>query len=149
MINGYNWIYMEYPISDRLDTRLTALPSSIDRRLRQIDVLMGGWVSGAQLSPQLLGRLKRSVLVTSTGASTRIEGSQLSDAEVEKLMRGLSTKKLADRDSQEVRGYYELLQTVFDEYENITLTENTILELHAQILGQGCQTSWSLQNTRE
>lgn len=125
---------MKYPIDNSLDARLNTLHADFDRRLRQIDVAKGQWVGGAQLSPQLLGRLKRSVLVTSTGASTRIEGSKLSDAEVEKLMRGLSTKKLADRDSQEVKGYYELLQTIFDDNKHITLTENMILELHARLL---------------
>lgn len=40
----------------------------------------------ARVSPQVLNRLKRSVLITSTGASTRIEGSRLSDEDVEKLM---------------------------------------------------------------
>ncbi len=33
------------------------------------------------------------VLVTSTGASTRIEGARLSDEDVEKLMRGISIQK--------------------------------------------------------
>jgi hypothetical protein len=58
------------------------------------------WIGGAQLSPQILGRLKRSVLVTSTGASTRIEGAKLSDVEIEKLIRGPSAQKLADRDAK-------------------------------------------------
>jgi len=66
-------------------------------------------IGGARLNPQALGRLKRSVLVTSTGASTRIEGARLSDEDVERLMRGLALTRLADRDKQEVRGYYELL----------------------------------------
>jgi len=96
--------------------------------------MKGQWIGGAQLSPQLLGRLKRSVLVTSTGASTRIEGAKLSDAKVEKLIRGLSVQKLADRDSQEVKGYHDLLKAVFDEYSNMPFSENTILELHSRLL---------------
>ncbi len=125
---------MKYPINKRLDSRLDKLPASTASLLSQIDQLKGQWVGGAQLSPQLLGRLKRSVLITSTGASTRIEGAKLSDIEIEKLIRGLSTQKLADRDSQEVKGYYELLQMIFDEYQNIKFSENSILELHARLL---------------
>lgn len=125
---------MKYPINKRFDDRLDKLPVSSANLLSQIDQLKGQWVGGAQLSPQLLGRLKRSVLITSTGSSTRIEGSKLSDAEIEKLIRGLSTQKLADRDSQEVKGYYELLQMIFDEYGNIRFSENSILELHARLL---------------
>ncbi len=125
---------MEYPINKLLDNRLEKLPSSTASLLSQIDQLKGQWVGGAQLSPQLLGRLKRSVLITSTGSSTRIEGSKLSDAEIEKLIRGISTQKLADRDSQEVRGYYELLRMIFDEYQSIKFSENSILELHSRLL---------------
>jgi len=78
------------------------------------------------LNPQALGRLKRSVLVTSTGSSTRIEGARLTDEEVEKVMQGVQTRKLSDRDSQEVKGYYELLHNVFDAWTNIRLSESTI-----------------------
>lgn len=125
---------MKYPINNRFGGRLDKLPVSTANLLSKIDQLKGQWVGGAQLSPQLLGRLKRSVLITSTGASTRIEGSKLSDAEIEKLIRGLSTQKLVDRDSQEVKGYYELLQVIFDEHQNVELSENSILELHARLL---------------
>jgi hypothetical protein len=64
--------------------------------------------------------------VTSAGASTRIEDVQLSDEEDERLMRGLSPTKLADRDVQEVRGYLEVLSVVFDVWPTIDLTENNI-----------------------
>src|SRR6266496_2324783 len=118
----------------RFNERLEKLSLSTLSLLSQIDGLNGQWIGGAQLSPQVLGRLKRSVLITSTGASTRIEGAQLSDEEVEKLMRGLSTQRLVDRDAQEVRGYYETLAAVFDSWQDIHLTENTIKHLHAQLL---------------
>ena len=119
---------------NRFDDRLEKIVLSSLPLLSQIDSLNGQWVGGASLNPQVLGRLKRSVLVTSTGSSTRIEGSKLSDEEVEKLMRGLSTQKMADRDAQEVRGYYELLQTVFDSYDAIKFSENIIKQLHAELL---------------
>ncbi len=118
----------------RLNERLEKLSLSTVSLLSQIDGLNGQWIGGARLSPQALGRLKRSVLVTSTGASTRIEGAKLSDEEVEKLMRGLSKQKLIDRDAQEVRGYYEVLATVFDSWEDIELTESNIKHLHRQLL---------------
>lgn len=117
-----------------LDKRISVLPPSLYRIISQIDGLNGQWKGGLNLSPQMLGRLKRSALATSTGASTRIEGAMLSDEEVENLMRGLSTQKMTDRDAQEVRGYYEVLQEVFDSYQDIDLTENVILHLHNQLL---------------
>ncbi|MSR85410.1 Fic family protein [Candidatus Uhrbacteria bacterium] len=102
--------------------------------ISQIDQLKGQWIGGAKLNPQALGRLKRSVLVTSTGASTRIEGARLSDEDVEKYMRGLSVKKFADRDKQEVKGYYELLEKVFDSWKHISFTESAIKHLHKELL---------------
>lgn len=114
--------------------RFKNISASIWEKIAQIENLKGQWISGAKLSPQVLGRLKKSVLVTSTGASTRIEGSKLSDEEVEKLMKGLSIQKFSDRDKQEVQGYYELLQDVFDSWKQIRLTENNIKNLHHQML---------------
>lgn len=119
---------------NQFNKRIKKLPSSIWPLLNQIDELKGQWTGGAQLNPQALGRLKRSVLVTSTGASTRIEGSKLSDDEVEKLMKGLSLQKLADRDKQEVQGYYELLNNVFNTWNKIPVTESTIKHLHNELL---------------
>ncbi len=86
--------------------RLENLPPEIWSKVAKIDELKGQWVWGLKLNPQILGRLKRSVLVTSTGASTRIEGARLSDEDVEKLMRGISIQKFADRDKQDFHGYY-------------------------------------------
>ncbi len=73
-------------------------------------------------------------LVTSAGASTRIEGAQLSDEEVERLMRGLSSQRFTDRDAQEVQGYLETLQLVFDSWSSMPLSENTIKHLHGTLL---------------
>ena len=78
---------------DRFDQRLRLLPPAILTAIAEIDELKGRWVGGVQLNPQTLARLKQSVLVTSTGASTRIEGARLSDEEIEKLMRGIAILK--------------------------------------------------------
>ena len=63
---------------------------------------------------QILGRLKKSALITSSGASTRIEGSKLSDKEIEDIIKGTEFNKMADRDSQEVHGYYETMGFILD-----------------------------------
>lgn len=54
-------------------------------------------------SPQILKRLKKSVLVTSTGASTRIEGAKLSDEDIDKLIDKINIQKFVNRDEQEVQ----------------------------------------------
>ena len=118
----------------RFDLRLDNIPAEIWSKITQIDELKGQWIAGARLSPQVLGRLKRSVLITSTGASTRIEGARLSDEDVEKLMRGINIQKFTDRDKQEVRGYYELLENVFDSWKNLKFSESAIKHFHKELL---------------
>jgi Fic family protein len=119
---------------ERFDRRLERLPAAIWAKIAKIEELKGQWTGGTRLSPQLLGRLKRSVLVTSTGASTRIEGARLSDGDIEKLIRGIAIQKFADRDKQEIRGYFELLQNVFDAYEQVRFSENSVKHLHKELL---------------
>lgn len=118
----------------KFDHRLENLPSNIWQKIARIEKLQGQWISGAKLSPQVLGRLKKSVLITSTGASTRIEGSKLTDEEVEKLMRGLRMQTFRDRDAQEVQGYYELLAAVFESWRTIKLSEASIKSFHKELL---------------
>jgi Fic family protein len=119
---------------NQFDDLLIGLPEAIWRRIAKIDELKGNWHGGARLSPQVLGRLKRSVLVTSTGASTRIEGAKLSDGEIESLMRGIVLQRFSDRDKQEVKGYFELLNNVFESWEQLNFGENLIKHFHQQLL---------------
>lgn len=121
-------------MNDSFIRRLENLPPEIWSKVIRVDELKGSWVSGAKLNPAVLGRLKKSVLVTSTGASTRIEGAKLSDEDIEKMMRGISIQKFADRDKQEVQGYYELLQNVFDAWETIRFSEAAVKHFHKELL---------------
>ena len=118
----------------KLDQRLEHLPAEIWSKITRIEELKGQWIAGAQLSPQILGRLKRSVLITSTGASTRIEGAKLSDEDVERLMRGIDIQKFTNRDKQEVKGYYELLENVFNSWKSLKFNESTIKHFHKELL---------------
>jgi len=117
-----------------MDNRLKNLPDSIWQKIALIDEFKGRWVGGAQLNLQALSRLKQFVLVTSTGASTRIEGSRLSDKEVEKLMKGLAIQRFSDRDKQEVQGYYKLLANVFNSWEDLHFSESLIKHFHSELL---------------
>lgn len=120
--------------NNKLDQRLRQIPTEIWSKITKIDELKGQWIAGARLSPQVLNRLKRSVLITSTGASTRIEGARLSDEDVEKLMRGIDIQKFTDRDKQEVKGYFELLENIFDSWRSLKFSENAIKHFHKELL---------------
>lgn len=121
-------------MNDIFDFRLQNIPQDIWLKITQIEAIKGKWEGSTRLSPQILGRLKQSVLITSTGASTRIEGSKLSDENIEKMLRGISIQKFNNREEQEVRGYYELLQNVFNSWESLTFNENLIKHFHKELL---------------
>ena len=119
---------------DGFSKRIESVPPVIVSKIAKIDELKGRWITGARLSPQVLGRLKRSVLITSTGASTRIEGSRLSDEDIEKLMRGINIQKFTSRDKQEAQGYYELLENVFNSWKGLRFNESLIKHFHQELL---------------
>jgi hypothetical protein len=62
--------------------------------LADIDEVKNSWRIAGSLLPQTLERLTRSVIVTSTGASNRIEGNRLMDQEVEFVYENLQIQKL-------------------------------------------------------
>ena len=126
----YNLMYM----NNTFDFRLQNVPQDIWIKITQIEAIKGKWEGSTKLSPQILGRLKKSVLVTSTGASTRIEGSKLFDEDIEKMLRGISIQKFSNRDEQEAQGYYELLQNVFNSWETLIFNENLVKHFHKELL---------------
>ncbi len=121
-------------IFNKFDHRIKNPDPQIVALLAEIDGIRGEFKSGLRMTPQAITNLKKSTLITSAGASTRIEGARLTDEEVEKVMRGLAVSKFADRDSQEVQGYLETLQNVFDSYQSLPLRESLITSLHNQLL---------------
>lgn len=121
----------------RLTKRLELTPAIIERvysMIASIDAIKNSWHITDKLLPQTIERLTQSVIITSTGASNRIEGNRLNDEEVENLYRQMNVKKMKTRDEQEVVGYLEVLQLVFESYDTIPLSESTILQLHKDTL---------------
>lgn len=103
-------------------------------KIGKIDEFKGVWRGGLKISPQILGRLKSWVIITSTGASTRIEGAKMTDEEIERFLRGLKIKKPQSRDEQEVAGYADLIGRIFENYQTLKLSENWILQFHDILL---------------
>lgn len=102
--------------------------------IAEIDEFKGAWRALGQLAPEQLNSLKRVATIESIGSSTRIEGSKLSDQEVEVLLSNLEIQKFTTRDEQEVAGYAEVMNTIFQHYAEIPLTENYIKQLHRDLL---------------
>jgi Fic family protein len=125
--------WREFPVSTRLQLP-SPLTETIYSQIAEIDAVKNTYVLTNRLLPQTLERLTQSVIVTSTGASNRIEGNRLTDQEVEALYRNLRIKSIKTGDEQEVAGYIEMLQRVFENYRDIPLTESHVLQLHHDML---------------
>ena len=102
--------------------------------ITQIDEFKGAWRALGTLAPDRLSALRRVATIESIGSSTRIEGSKLSDREVERLLSNLQIKSFATRDEQEVAGYAEVMELVFSSWPEVILTENHIKQLHRDLL---------------
>ncbi len=100
----------------------------------RIDEFKGAWRALGTLAPERLSALRRVATIESIGSSTRIEGSKLSDREVEKLLSNLEIKSFETRDEQEVAGYAELMDLVFSAWQDIPFNENHIKQLHQTLL---------------
>ena len=103
----------------KIDWKLINLISQIDRFDSQ-------WIAIERKEVQSLQQLKSIAEVRSIGASTRIEGSRISDEEITVLLQKSDITKLKDRDFQEVVGYFEVLDTISESFEDITISENSI-----------------------
>lgn len=117
----------------RLDTRLQ-VNQGILNKIAKIDHFKGLWHGSIRFSPQILGRMKQWVIIASAGASTRIEGSQMTDQEIARFLRGFKGKHPTSRDEQEVAGYADLIGRIFDHWQSIKLSENWILQCHDILL---------------
>ena len=102
--------------------------------IAQIDEFKGVWRTLGTLAPDRLSALRRVATIESIGSSTRIEGSKLSDREVERLLSNLVIQSFETRDEQEVAGYAELMDLVFESWPNIPFKENHIKQLHQILL---------------
>ena len=102
--------------------------------IAKINEFKGAWRALGTLAPDRLSALRRVATIESIGSSTRIEGSKLSDREVERLLSNLQIRTFTTRDEQEVAGYAEVLDLVFSSWQDITLTENHIKQLHRDLL---------------
>lgn len=110
--------------------------------IAEIDEFKGAWRALGQLAPEQLTSLKRVATIESIGSSTRIEGSKLTDKEVEALLSNLSIKKFSSRDEQEVAGYSDVMNLIFQNYEHIPLSESYVQQLHKELLEHSEKDSW-------
>lgn len=110
--------------------------------ISQIDRFDASWATIEKREGQSLKQLKSIATVRSVGASTRIEGSKLSDEEVEVLLNNIDITKITDMDSQEVVGYFDALDLISESYEHIDISETSIKNLHNILLKHSKKDEW-------
>lgn len=130
LLNGSKWVYFWVMIK----TDSLQITTDILALIAEIDEFKGAWRALGTLAPERLSALRRVATIESIGSSTRIEGSKLSDREVERLLSNLQIKSFETRDEQEVAGYAEAMELVFQSWADITITENHIKQLHRDLL---------------
>jgi len=128
-IIGYEIGYLK-PMKE---PKLAVTPDFV-KLIAEIDEFKGRWQALENLSPERLKALRKVATVESVGSSTRIEGAKLSDAQVETLLTNLDKTSFASRDEQEVAGYAEAMDLVFEAFADLRLNENHLRQLHQTLL---------------
>ncbi len=131
-----------YNFKLNIDWKLIKLISEIDR-------FDANWAGIERKEGQSLKELKSVATVRSVGASNRIEGNKMSDEEVDVLLQRIDITKLADRDSQEVVGYFEVMDLISESYGNISLSENHIKSLHNSLMKHSAKDQWHKGNHKQ
>lgn len=107
-----------------------------------IDEFKGSWLALGNLAPERLSRLQHIATIESIGSSTRIEGSHLTDRQVETLLGNVRIQSFATRDEQEVAGYAGVMELIFDSWSHMPMTEGTIRQLHRELLRFSSKDDW-------
>ena len=120
-------------INNKLDFKSTVY-QQINQLLSVIDIFKGYWKILEQTKSGYLKELRKIATIESIGSSTRIEGATLTDTEIEKLLKSVKISKLETRDKQEVIGYYDALEIILENYNDILLNQSYIHQLHGILL---------------
>lgn len=129
------WIFMD--IFMDMDYKIimpARVSSDMVKLISEIDEFKGRWEALKNLTPHRLSSLRKVATIASVGSSTRIEGARLSDAEVEELLSNINRHSFRSRDEEEVAGYADAMNLVFDSPGDIPITENHIKQLHHVLL---------------
>jgi len=119
------------------------------RLISQIDRFDAQWTTIEKKEGQSLKQLKSIATVRSVGASTRIEGSKMSDEEVDVLLQNIDITKIENRDSQEIVGYFETLEIISESYDNITINESSLKNLHNILLKHSTKDEWHIGDYKQ
>ncbi len=96
---------MDMVLAPMIATNTIYIPPEILSLIVGVDEFKDAWRALGPLVPDRLFALRRVATIESIDSSIRIEGSKLSDREVEHLLSNLQIMFFATRGEQEVAGY--------------------------------------------
>jgi Fic family protein len=110
------------------------VPATVGWYLADLGEFKGRQELFTRQAPQKLAALRNHALVESTVSSNRIEGVEIERSRINTVVFG--SPHLRDRDEEEVQGYRRALSWIHDNSNAITVTEDTILNLHRRVRGE-------------
>lgn len=145
----FNFVIFVFMSKVNVHTETLDLNWKLIGLISEIDRFDASWQAIERREGQSLKELKSIATVRSVGASTRIEGSKLSDEEVDVLLKNMDISKLEERDQQEVVGYFEVLDLIDEHYEDVPVSENGLKNLHNQLLKYSQKDEWHKGNYKQ
>ena len=104
------------------------------KSISKIDSFKGKWNLVERKENRYLKELRTIATIESIGSSTRIEGAKLSNQEIKELLGKVRITAIKTRDQQEVAGYHDVLELIFENHFNLNLSKNYIQQLHQNLL---------------
>ena len=99
--------------------------------ISKIERFQGAFIATRFQRSALIDQLKKTSIITSSGASTRIEGAIMADEQVRELVdKGCKITRISSRSEREVAGYVKALNYIYNHFETLIISEKTIRELH-------------------
>jgi Fic family protein len=110
--------------------------------ISQIDEKKGAWNAAQVLSSADLERLKKISFIESVAASCRIEGSTLSSHDVSLLLENNDLHFDDAIGKAQVLGLAKVMDLIYTSWEDITITESHIQQLHKELLSFSEKDAW-------
>jgi Fic family protein len=96
-----------------------------------VEYSTGLWSKTAGLSKEFVDSLKKTTIITSSGASTRIENALMTDEEIgEFVAKGKAITNLSSRSEREVAGYIKVLEYLYETAGSDLVSQHSIKTLH-------------------
>jgi len=100
----------------------------------EIDHLNSRWKSIEQKESKKIKQLKTIAILQSVGASTRIEGSNMTNETINDLLKNTDTSKSEDKHAREAIGYFEALNKIIKSAKTLSVTETDIKNIHGILM---------------